>query len=111
MVQVRNLFLEFEVRLICRAMLINFSLLVYQGTKPHRIWWKKPKQSTHWDLIGVVWHTNLEMKDRKYLSTHHTNYGTFMYLVRKLEPFIKSKVIMFVRALLESIKAIGSVLY
>ncbi len=51
------------------------------------------------------------MKDRKYLFEHCMTYGTFMYLVRKLEPFVKSKVIMFVRAPLKSIKVIGLVLY
>jgi hypothetical protein len=45
---------------------IIFSLLAYQEIRPHRTWWKKPKQSTHWDLIKVVWHTNLEMRDKKY---------------------------------------------
>ncbi len=43
---------------------------------------KKHKQSTHWDLIGVVLHTILEMKDKKYLSTYPVTCGTFMYLVR-----------------------------
>jgi len=82
MVKVRNLFLEFEVPIIFRVMLIIFSLLAYQETKPHRIWWKELKQSTHWDLIEVVSHTILEMKDKKYVSPYHITYGTFMYLVR-----------------------------
>jgi hypothetical protein len=51
------------------------------------------------------------MKDKKYLFKHRMTYGTFMYLVRKLEPFVKFKVIMFVRAPLKFIKAIGLVLY
>jgi hypothetical protein len=64
MVKMRNLFLKFEVPLISGVMPIIFSLLDYQKTKPHRIWWKEPKQSTHWDIIGVIWHTILEMRDK-----------------------------------------------
>jgi hypothetical protein len=85
--------------------------LLTKKTRPHRIWWKEPKQSTHWDLIGVIWHTNLEMKDRKYLFARCMTYGTFMYLVKKLKHFVKSKVIMFVKAPLEFIKTIRLVLY
>ncbi len=52
MVQVRNLFLQFEVALIFRAMPIYLYFLAYQKTRPHKkTWWKEPKQSTHWDLI------------------------------------------------------------
>jgi hypothetical protein len=69
-------------------------------------------QSTHWDLIeGIVWLTNLEMKDKIYLFTYHTNYGTFMYLVEELKPFVKSKVTMFFNAPLKLGKTIGLVLY
>jgi hypothetical protein len=82
MVKVRNLFLKFEVPFIFCVVLIIFWLLAYKETKPHRIWWKEPKQSTHWDLIRIVWHTILEMKDKKYLSTYRITYGTFMFLVR-----------------------------
>jgi hypothetical protein len=64
--------------------------------------------TTHWDLIkGVVWHTNLEMKDPKYLFAYRMIHRTFMYLVRELEPFVKSKVTMFVRAPLELKKLLG----
>jgi hypothetical protein len=67
---------------------------------------------THWDLIkGVVWHTNLEMKDQKYLFAYRMIHKTFMYLVGELEPFVKSKVTMFVKAPLKLRKAIGLVLY
>jgi precorrin-2 methylase len=38
-------------------------------------------------------------------------YGTFTYLVKELEHFVKSKVIMFVTSSLEPIKAIGFMLY
>jgi precorrin-2 methylase len=38
-------------------------------------------------------------------------YGTFMYLVKGLKHFVKSKAIMFVTSLLEPIKAIGFMLY
>ncbi len=76
-----NLFLKFEVPLIFHVMSIIFSLLAYQETKPHRIWWKKPKQSTHWDLIKVIWDTSLEMRDKKYLFAYRVTCGTFMYLV------------------------------
>jgi hypothetical protein len=40
---------------------------------------------------------NLEMKNKKYLVTHHMTYETFMYFVKKLKPFIKSKIIMFIK--------------
>jgi hypothetical protein len=66
MVKVKNLFLKFEVPLIFRVVPIVFSLLAYRETKPHRVWWKEPRQSTCWDLIIVIWHTILEMKDKKY---------------------------------------------
>ncbi len=51
------------------------------------------------------------MKDIKYLSAHFMTYGMFMYLVGKLKPFVKSKVIMFFKAPLKFIKTIGLVLY
>jgi len=38
-------------------------------------------------------------------------YKAFMYLHSELEPFVKSRVTMFVRAPLEPRKAIGLVLY
>jgi hypothetical protein len=47
------------------------------------------------------------MKDRKYLSTYHTTYGIFMYLVRKLKPFVKFKATLFTKAPLELKKTIG----
>ncbi len=59
----------------------------------------------------VVWHTNLEIRDNKYLFMYHMTYGTFTYLVKELEHFVKSKVIMFVTSSLEPIKAIGFMLY
>lgn len=59
-IQMKNLVLEFEVPFIFHVMLIIFSFLTYQNIKPHGIWWKDPKQSTHWDLIKIVWHVNLE---------------------------------------------------
>jgi hypothetical protein len=66
MVKVKNLLLEFEVPLIFRVMPIIFSLLAYQESKPHKIWWKEPRQFTNWDLIEkVVWHTNLENEGHK----------------------------------------------
>ncbi len=69
-------------------------------------------QSTHWDLIeGIIWLTNLEMKDKIYLFTYCTNYGTLMYLIKELKPFVKSKVTMFVNAPLKLGKTIGLVLY
>jgi hypothetical protein len=82
MVKMRNLFLKFEVPLIFCVMPIIFCLLVYQETKPYEIWWKKPKKSTYWDLIGVVWHTILGMRDKKHLFAYCVTCGTFMYLVR-----------------------------
>jgi hypothetical protein len=52
MVQARNLFLQFEVALLFRAMPIYLYFLAYQKTRPHKkTWWKELKQSTHWDLI------------------------------------------------------------
>jgi len=58
--------------------------------------------STNWDLIkGVVWHTNLEMRDQKYLFAYRVIHETIMYLVRELEPFVNSRAIIFVRAPLE----------
>ncbi len=70
------------------------------------------RQSTHWDLIeGIVWLTNLEMKDRICLFTYSMTYGTFMYLVRKLESFVKSKATMFVKTPLKLRKTIGLLLY
>jgi hypothetical protein len=73
---------------------------------------KMPRQSTHWDLIeGIVWLTNLEMKDKIYLFTCCMTYGTFMYLVKELETFVKSKVTMIVNAPLKLGKTIGLVLY
>jgi hypothetical protein len=81
--------------------------LVYQEIRPYKIWWKEPKQSTHWDLIEVVWHNNLGTKERKYLSTYSMTFEIFMYFVRKLEPFFKFKAIMFIRAPLELKKTSG----
>ncbi len=70
MVQVKNLLLKFEVPLIFQVMPIIFSFLAYQESKPHKIWWKKPRQFTHWDLIErVVWHTNLKNERYKIKST------------------------------------------
>jgi hypothetical protein len=53
---------------------------------------------------------NLEMRDKKKLSAYYMTYRTFIYLVRKLEPFVKFKVTMFDRAPLELRKAIRLVL-
>jgi hypothetical protein len=62
-------------------------------------------------IDGIVWHTNLKIKDKKYLSTYRMTYEAFMYLVRELEPFVKCRATMFVKAPLEPIKAIGLVYY
>ncbi len=107
-VQVRNLFVKFEITFIflCNVKFF-FGLLVYQEIRPYKIWWKEPKQSTHWDLIEVVWHNNLEMKDRKYLFAYCMTFWIFTYLVRKLEPFVKFRATMFIRAPLELKKTIG----
>ncbi len=51
------------------------------------------------------------MRDQKYLFAYRMIHETFMYLVRKLEPFVNSRAIMFVRAPLELKKTIGLVLY
>jgi hypothetical protein len=51
------------------------------------------------------------MKDQKYLFAYRMIHKTFMYLVGELEPFVKSKVTMFVKAPLKLRKAIGLVLY
>jgi hypothetical protein len=40
---------------------------------------------------------SLEMKNKRYLVTHHMTYETFMYLVKKLKTFIKSRIIMFIK--------------
>jgi len=50
------------------------------------------------------------MRDKKKLSAYYMTYRTFIYLVRKLEPFVKFKVTMFDRAPLELRKAIRLVL-
>jgi hypothetical protein len=71
-----------------------------------------PIQSTCWDLIeGIVWLANLEMKDKIYLFTYRMTCETFMYLVKELEPSVKSKVTMIVNAPLKHGKTIGLVLY
>jgi hypothetical protein len=72
---------------------------------------KESKQFTHWDLIKDVWHTSLEMKDIKYLFAYCMTYGIFIYLVIKLEPFIKFRAIMFVKAPLIPRKVILSCCY
>jgi hypothetical protein len=77
-------------------MLIFFFHSSYQKIRLHKIQWKQLRQSIHWDLIkGIVWHTNLEMKDKKYLVMYHMTYGKFMCLIRELKPFIKSTAIIF----------------
>jgi hypothetical protein len=69
---------------------------------------KRLNKFTHWDLIKrVIWHINLEMRARKHLSAYYMTYKTFIYLVRKLEPFVKFEVTMFDRAPLELRKAIS----
>jgi len=47
------------------------------------------------------------MRAKKYLFAYRMIHRTFMYLVRELEPFVKSRAIMFVRATLELRKVIG----
>ncbi len=47
---------------------------------------------------------------QKILSTYYMTYKTFIYLVRKLEPFVKFKVNMFDKATLKFRKAIRLVL-
>ncbi len=97
-----NLFLEFEILLKFHVIYIFYNFFAYQETRPHKIWWKESKQFTHWDLIErVVWDTDLKMRDRKNLFSYYMTYKTFIYLARKLEPFIKFKVTMFDRAPLE----------
>jgi hypothetical protein len=80
---------------------------------PHIIWlmehlciWLE-----NWNLLSNLGHTNLEMKDKKYLSAYHITYRAFMYLVRELEPFVKSRATMFVKAPFELRKVIGLMLY
>jgi hypothetical protein len=51
------------------------------------------------------------MKDKKYLSAYYMTYGAFMYLVRELEPFVKSRATTFVKAPFELRKVIGLMLY
>jgi hypothetical protein len=113
MVKVKNLLLEYEVPLIFCVMPIIFSHLAYQESTPHKIWWKEPIQFTNWDLIErVVWHNNLENEGHKiYILAYCMIDGTFMYLVKELEFFVKFRATMFVRAPLEPRKAIGLVLY
>jgi DNA-binding NarL/FixJ family response regulator len=51
------------------------------------------------------------MKDRKYMEAYRMSYASFMYLVSKLEPYLQSTSIHFVRAPLEIRKTVGIVLY
>jgi hypothetical protein len=51
------------------------------------------------------------MRDIKYLFAYHTIDGSFMYLVRELGPFVKSRVTMFVKAPLEPRKVVELLLY
>jgi hypothetical protein len=58
MIQVKNLFLQFEVISThlppCNANFYFFIFLASQKTRRlHKTWWKEPKQSTHWDLILI----------------------------------------------------------
>ncbi len=51
------------------------------------------------------------MREIKSLFSYRMTYGTFMYLVRKLESFVKSKATMFLKTSLKLRKIIGLVLY
>jgi hypothetical protein len=50
-------------------------------------------------------------KKNKFLVTYYMTYGTLMYLVKELKPFVKSKAIMFVKAPLKCKKTIELALY
>ncbi len=63
------------------------------------------------DKRSCFWHTNLEMRDQKYLFAYRMIHIMFIYLIRELEPFVKSRATMFVRAPLELRKVIGLVLH
>jgi hypothetical protein len=48
---------------------VGYFSFFYQKIRLHKIQWKQPRQSVHWDSIkGIIWHTNLEMKDKKIFS-------------------------------------------
>jgi len=53
--------------------------------------WKKPKQYTHWDHVATnVWHTILEIRDRKFLLRYKMNFEAFNNLVLELTPFLQT---------------------
>ena len=101
-----------ERHFIVRVFLIIIAILSLFESQPGRVWWKEPRQSTQWDIIeGLVWYTSPEMRDRKYLEAYCMSYASFMYLVSKLEPYLQSTSIHFVRTPLEIRKVVGIVLY
>ena len=74
-------------------------VIVYSWMRhfPQRLWWIEPKQNVHYNVIeGDVWHTTLDMLDRKYRKSCRMSFLAFEHLVLELTPFFRPTVYMFV---------------
>jgi hypothetical protein len=64
---------------------------VNERRHPPRFWWKEPRQYTHWELVETnVWHTTLEIRDRKFLLHYRMSFEAFNNLVLEFTPFLQS---------------------
>jgi hypothetical protein len=79
---------------------------------PSCFWWKEPKQCTHWDLVEtIVWHTILEIRDRKFLLHYKVSFEAYNNLVLELTPFLQSSCLNCIKTQLEIKKIMAIVIY
>jgi hypothetical protein len=79
MVQVKKLFIKLKYHPFFYVTSINFPFLTYQYTRPHRIWWKIVETIYTLGLIRVVWHTNLEMRDKIFICILYDLWNTYLF--------------------------------
>jgi hypothetical protein len=79
---------------------------------PQRLLWVEPKKNMHYDVVeGNVWHTTLDIFDRKYRKSNRVSFLAFEYLVSKLIFILRSTTDMFVRPPIPIRKQLSLVVY
>ncbi len=64
---------------------------MWLGGDIYHIFGEKNLNNTHWDLVETnVWHSTLEMRDRKILLHYRIVFEAFDNLILELTPFLQS---------------------
>jgi hypothetical protein len=64
---------------------------VWEEGNIYHIFGEKNLNNTHWNFVETnVWHSTLEMRDRKILFHYRMNFEAFNNLILELTPFLQS---------------------